>query len=435
MHWIIGVSPTETCRFSTRNRTSSCSHFYPPVPSPPYQWMQSIMILRLCKISNGNSVEQTWTTFTVRLRPLEARRLWKMKPTAESLNKPIRKKRNGSRTPASQMLSKRNTSFQFCSLVWGQSEQRSMDMGWNCSLKMGTCLNDSTSFSIYRRVCRTVPPGTLEGVRNDLENDSGSIKSNFHLHCSTPSMNLVVNSSSFETSICRLNRQLKKRRSWGRYYGCMDGSCSTRMTLSLQRKRPKKVPRSCRTRWPCRIGKLHTAHGVLETPALLQVINQNVRTIEPRDVGSIRNSRLITNSYVIWKHDDWAACVEGVHDLINFPGVIMTDSYLQSYVCGDVEVGVEEIVEFQRSIGWILQPCWMSLVDQICRKTRCCKRLKQPSRDAKLRFLLHSTQWTNSRRNPSPFESNRHKEWVNLTAVHPIGGIVQLWSNIDTRTS
>ncbi|MGB1568180.1 MAG: tRNA-guanine transglycosylase, partial [Candidatus Poseidoniaceae archaeon] len=35
-----------------------------------------------------------------------------------------------------------------------------------------------------------------------------------------------------------------------------------------------------------------------------------------------------------------------------FPGVIMTDSgTFQSYVYGDVEVGVEEIVEFQRSIG------------------------------------------------------------------------------------
>ena len=30
-----------------------------------------------------------------------------------------------------------------------------------------------------------------------------------------------------------------------------------------------------------RLGKLHTAHGILDTPTLLPVINPNIRTIEP----------------------------------------------------------------------------------------------------------------------------------------------------------
>ena len=104
-----------------------------------------------------------------------------------------------------------------------------------------------------------------------------------------------------------------------------------------------------------RIGKLHTSHGVLETPALLPVINPNIRTIEPREMWDRYGIQgLITNSYIIWKHDDLKqhALEKGVHDLIDYPGVIMTDSgTFQSYVYGDVEVGVEEIVEFQRSIG------------------------------------------------------------------------------------
>ena len=104
-----------------------------------------------------------------------------------------------------------------------------------------------------------------------------------------------------------------------------------------------------------RIGRIHTAHGILETPALLPVINPNIRTIEPREMWDRYGIQgLITNSYIIWKHDDLKrhAVEKGVHDLINFPGVIMTDSgTFQSYVYGDVEVGVEEIVEFQRSIG------------------------------------------------------------------------------------
>ena len=33
-----------------------------------------------------------------------------------------------------------------------------------------------------------------------------------------------------------------------------------------------------------RIGRLHTEHGILETPALLPVINPNIRTIEPREM-------------------------------------------------------------------------------------------------------------------------------------------------------
>ena len=78
-----------------------------------------------------------------------------------------------------------------------------------------------------------------------------------------------------------------------------------------------------------RIGKLHTSHGMLETPALLPVINPNIRTIEPREMWERYGIQgLITNSYIIWKHEDLKqhALEKGVHDLIDYPGVIMTDS-------------------------------------------------------------------------------------------------------------
>ena len=104
-----------------------------------------------------------------------------------------------------------------------------------------------------------------------------------------------------------------------------------------------------------RLGRLHTSHGVLETPALLPVINPNIRTIEPREMWDRYGiGALITNSYIIWKHEGLKqkATEDGVHALLDFPGMIMTDSgTFQSYIYGDVEVGVEEIVEFQRSIG------------------------------------------------------------------------------------
>ena len=77
-----------------------------------------------------------------------------------------------------------------------------------------------------------------------------------------------------------------------------------------------------------RIGRLHTDHGILETPALLPVINPNIRTIEPREMWDRYGiGALITNSYIIWKHEELKnkALKDGVHELINYPGVIMTD--------------------------------------------------------------------------------------------------------------
>jgi 7-cyano-7-deazaguanine tRNA-ribosyltransferase len=88
---------------------------------------------------------------------------------------------------------------------------------------------------------------------------------------------------------------------------------------------------------------------------LLPVVNPNLRTIEPREMWERYGvEALITNSYVIWKHDDLReqALADGIHNLLDFPGVVVTDSgAFQSYVYGDVEVGAEEIVAFQRDIG------------------------------------------------------------------------------------
>lgn len=104
-----------------------------------------------------------------------------------------------------------------------------------------------------------------------------------------------------------------------------------------------------------RCGVLHTAHGALETPALLPVVNPNIQTVTPREMWDKYGIQaLITNSYVISKHEHLKqqALEHGVHKLLDFPGVVMTDSgTFQSYVYGDIDVGPEEIVAFQRDIG------------------------------------------------------------------------------------
>ncbi|OLZ41783.1 tRNA-guanine(15) transglycosylase [Natrinema saccharevitans] len=106
-----------------------------------------------------------------------------------------------------------------------------------------------------------------------------------------------------------------------------------------------------------RIGELTVprAGTTVETPALLPVINPNLDTISPRRLADEFGAEiLITNSYIIHGDDDLRerALEEGLHDLLDFPGAIMTDSgsfQLSEY--GSIDVTTEEILAFQREIG------------------------------------------------------------------------------------
>ncbi|OAQ52694.1 hypothetical protein HTG_10230 [Natrinema mahii] len=106
-----------------------------------------------------------------------------------------------------------------------------------------------------------------------------------------------------------------------------------------------------------RIGELTVprAGTTVETPALLPVINPNLDTISPRRLADEFGAEiLITNSYIIHGDDDLRerALEQGLHDLLDFPGAIMTDSgsfQLSEY--GEIDVTTEEILAFQREIG------------------------------------------------------------------------------------
>ncbi|MFC6716796.1 tRNA guanosine(15) transglycosylase TgtA [Natrialbaceae archaeon GCM10025810] len=106
-----------------------------------------------------------------------------------------------------------------------------------------------------------------------------------------------------------------------------------------------------------RIGELTVprARVTVETPALLPVINPNLDTIAPRRLAEEFGAEiLITNSYIVHKTDGLRerALEEGLHDVLDFPGAIMTDSgsfQLSEY--GEITVTTEEILDFQRRIG------------------------------------------------------------------------------------
>jgi len=104
-----------------------------------------------------------------------------------------------------------------------------------------------------------------------------------------------------------------------------------------------------------RICKYTTKHGIVTTPNLMPVINPNKMIISPKEMKKLFGTEIvITNAYIIKKEKQLRekALLEGVHNLIDFNGPIMTDSgTFQSYVYGNIKLDPVEIVKFQRDIG------------------------------------------------------------------------------------
>lgn len=104
-----------------------------------------------------------------------------------------------------------------------------------------------------------------------------------------------------------------------------------------------------------RIGILHTPHGKVTTPALLPVVNPNLNLIPPTEMRQRFGAEMIiTNSYILRQNEALRDRVlnEGIHRVLGWDGPVMTDSgTFQSYVYGQVAVGPQEIVDFQRRIG------------------------------------------------------------------------------------
>ncbi|MDP6856505.1 MAG: tRNA guanosine(15) transglycosylase TgtA [Candidatus Thalassarchaeaceae archaeon] len=189
-----------------------------------------------------------------------------------------------------------------------------------------------------------------------------------------------------------------------------------------------------------RIGRLFTKHGTLQTPMLLPVVNPNIRTIEPREMwDEFGVQALITNSYVIWKHEKLKnpALKEGVHKLLDFPGIIVTDSgTFQSYVYGDIDVGVEEIVAFQRDIGVDIG----TMLDVFGRPDQSIEELKEAVEQTVKRALPSLVEAGSDLLLNGPIQGGLHTSLRSESAelmgsvngpfrgfsVHPIGGIVPI---------
>ncbi|TAJ43812.1 tRNA guanosine(15) transglycosylase TgtA [Methanofollis fontis] len=103
-----------------------------------------------------------------------------------------------------------------------------------------------------------------------------------------------------------------------------------------------------------RIGRLRVGERTVRTPALLPVVNPHLPLITPREMQEMGVEAIITNAYIFSKSADYRerALQEGLHSVLDFDGVIMTDSgSFQLMVYGEVEISNLQTIGFQKDIG------------------------------------------------------------------------------------
>jgi len=103
-----------------------------------------------------------------------------------------------------------------------------------------------------------------------------------------------------------------------------------------------------------RTGKLTVGKKTLKTPALLPVINPHLQLITPKEIQSMGIEAIITNAYIFSQSNQYRerALNEGLHKVLDFDGVVMTDSgSFQLSVYGQVSTTNIETLSFQRDIG------------------------------------------------------------------------------------
>jgi len=102
-----------------------------------------------------------------------------------------------------------------------------------------------------------------------------------------------------------------------------------------------------------RIGRLRTRSGkVVETPAFLPVINPIRQDIPASWIAeNLRAEIVITNAYILYKRLRNEVLEKTVHGILEFNGVVMTDSGgYQILEYGEVDVGPEDIAVFEEAI-------------------------------------------------------------------------------------
>jgi len=186
-----------------------------------------------------------------------------------------------------------------------------------------------------------------------------------------------------------------------------------------------------------RICSFNTAHGTVETPALLPVINPNKLIVTPKELEDEFGAQIIiTNSYVIKQSDELRekALKDGLHALLDYHGPIMTDSgTFQAYVYGSVDTSSEEILKFQKEIGSDI----ITILDRFTEPDDSKELVEEKVRDTlkraedavdeyrgsdiHLSLPIQGSIFTELRK-----EAGKSISKLDAKAVYPIGGVVPL---------
>ena len=77
-----------------------------------------------------------------------------------------------------------------------------------------------------------------------------------------------------------------------------------------------------------RSGKLTVGKKTIRTPALLPVVNPHLQLVTPAEIRKMGVEAIITNAYIFSQSRQFRerALAEGLHRVLDFDGVIMTDS-------------------------------------------------------------------------------------------------------------
>ena len=101
-----------------------------------------------------------------------------------------------------------------------------------------------------------------------------------------------------------------------------------------------------------RIGRLRVGGKVLDTPCFLPVIHPVNQLVTTQELEFMGFRGLMTNSYIILSRRRDEALKEGIHKMLQYQGVLMTDSGgYQVLEYGDIDAGYKRVASFQASIG------------------------------------------------------------------------------------
>ncbi|QQG49115.1 MAG: tRNA guanosine(15) transglycosylase TgtA [archaeon] len=101
-----------------------------------------------------------------------------------------------------------------------------------------------------------------------------------------------------------------------------------------------------------RLGSLRVGGKVLETPCLLPVIHPVRQAVPVSELRAMGFEGLMTNSYIMYSRLRQESAEKGIHSLLGFDGVFMTDSGgYQALEYGDLGLSYRDSAAFQSAIG------------------------------------------------------------------------------------